>query len=148
MGDGILVFFGVPRSDPDHPRNAVVCALEMQAAMLDLNREQRRLGLPELAMGIGINTGVAVVGTIGSEKRKKYTAMGSAINVTFRVEGQTKGGEVLVTPSVYQRLERDLEIVGLREARLKGIALPLTLYSIVGLKKGEYREENGDSPEN
>ncbi len=146
LGDGILVFFGVPRGGPDHPRKAVACALEMQAAMVDVNREQRRLGLPELAMGIGINTGIAVVGTIGSESRKKYTAMGSAINVTFRVEGHTKGGEVLVTPSVYQRLERDLEISGLREAHLKGIALPLTLYSVVGLKDEGYREGAESSP--
>jgi adenylate cyclase len=146
LGDGILVFFGVPRGEADHTRRALACALEMQAAMEDVNLEQRRLGLPELRMGIGINTGVAVVGTIGSEDRKKYTAMGSALNVTFRVEGQTKAGEILVTPSVYHRVERDLVIDGSREAQLKGIALPLTLYNVVGLRDEGQGDTAGNDP--
>jgi len=127
---------GAPREEPDHPRRAVACALEMQRAMVDLNSEHSRLGLPELRVGIGINTGIAVVGTIGCEKRKKYTAMGGPVNLAFRVQAQAKGGEILVTPSVCQRLQKDIEVDSSREVRLKGIAEPVMLYSVVGIRTG------------
>ncbi|MEJ2716117.1 MAG: adenylate/guanylate cyclase domain-containing protein, partial [Deltaproteobacteria bacterium] len=88
-GDGILVFFGAPRSLADHVRRAVTCGLEMQAAMDQLNEENLRLDLPQLEMGIGVNCGELVVGNIGSEKRKKYGAVGSPINVGRRPAGNT-----------------------------------------------------------
>ncbi len=69
-GDGILVFFGAPRAFDDHARRAVLCSTEMQNVMDEFNRESLNLGLPELKMGIGINTGELVVGNIGSQKRK------------------------------------------------------------------------------
>ena len=84
-GDGILVFFGAPREFSDHTRRAVLCAIEMQGAMKSLNEDNIKLGLPELSMGIGINCGELVVGNIGSNRRKKYGAVGSPINVAFRV---------------------------------------------------------------
>ena len=77
LGDGMLVFFGAPRAMQDHWRHAVACALEMQRAMVPLNSDYRRLGLPELKMGIGIHTGTVVVGSIGSEKRRSTRAMGA-----------------------------------------------------------------------
>ena len=69
MGDGILAFFGAPLYSDDDPERAVACAVEMQNALVVANTQQRRLNLPELAMGIGINTGDVVVGNIGSERR-------------------------------------------------------------------------------
>jgi adenylate cyclase len=132
-GDGLLVFFGAPRPIVDHPRRAVVCAGEMQAAMEGLNKENCRLGLPELTMGIGINSGELIVGNIGSEKRKKYGAVGSPINVAFRVESQAGGGETFVTQAVNERLIGEIEIASTREANLKGFAQPMTLYQVVGM---------------
>jgi len=131
-GDGILVFFGAPRAFPDHPQRAVDCAIEMQSAMQDLNTRNLELGLPGLEMGIGINCGELVVGNIGSEKRKKYGAVGNPINVAFRVEGQTSGGEILITPTVQRKIRSDPNIVSSREAQLKGIDEPLTLYQVAG----------------
>lgn len=133
-GDGILVFFGAPRNLADHVRRAVTCALEMQASMDQLNAENLRLDLPRLAMGIGVNCGELIVGNIGSEKRKKYGAVGSPINVAFRVEAQTAGKEILVTHSVYERLAEELQFGSPREVRLKGIEHPLTVYSVVGIQ--------------
>jgi hypothetical protein len=69
MGDGILVFLGAPRQAPDDAERAVACAIEMQAAMTRVNDQPRRRNLPELSMGIGVNTGEVVVGNIGSERR-------------------------------------------------------------------------------
>lgn len=133
-GDGILVFFGAPRNLEDHVRRAVMCALEMQATMDQLNAENRRLDLPQLQMGIGVNCGELVVGNIGSEKRKKYGAVGSPINVAFRVEAETSGKEILVTRSVYERLADELRIETPREVRLKGIEHPMTVYSVLGIR--------------
>jgi sigma-B regulation protein RsbU (phosphoserine phosphatase) len=132
-GDGILVFFGAPRRFANHERRAVTCALRMQRAMDELNSENIRLGLPELKMGIGINTGELIVGNIGSEKRKKYGAVGSPINVAFRVESQTSGGEVLLTKDVYDRLAADLNVSTTKEALLKGFEKPTKLYEVVGI---------------
>ena len=77
---------------------AVACALEMQKAMEGLNRGNLQLGLPELQMGIGISSGQLIVGNIGSEKRKKYGAVGSTrSNLAFRIQSEAKDGEVLVS---------------------------------------------------
>lgn len=133
-GDGILVFFGAPRSFADHARRAVLCTIEMQNVMNEFNRESLKFGLPELKMGIGINTGELVVGNIGSQKRKKYGAVGSPINVAFRVQTQTAGGEILVTESVYKQVASDVIIGSEREAELKGIEGSVKLYEIVGVR--------------
>jgi adenylate cyclase len=132
-GDGVLVFFGAPRLMEDHARRAVACALEMQECMHALNRDNRDLGLPDLHMGIGINSGELIVGNIGSEKRKKYGAVGSPINVAFRVEGHSAAGEVLLTPTVYDHLDGRLEVDSTREVQLKGLEKSLLVYSVVGL---------------
>ena len=130
-GDGILVFFGAPRLIRNHPTRAVTCALAMQAAMNELNRDNAASGLPHLKMGIGVNCGELVVGNIGGEKRKKYGAVGSPINVAFRVEAQTSAGEILITPTVYERLDNGFQIRESRTVALKGIVDPVTLYQLV-----------------
>jgi adenylate cyclase len=139
-GDGILVLFGAPRAMQDHAKRAVLCALDMQKAMPELNRENAALGLPELRMGIGINSGELVVGNIGSEQRKKYGAIGSAINVAFRVEAQTNraGGEILITQAVCDRIEWPLELGPARTVSLKGIAEPTVLYPVIGMPPARY----------
>jgi sigma-B regulation protein RsbU (phosphoserine phosphatase) len=131
-GDGILVFFGAPRMLPDHAGRAVACALEMQEALTALNKEYDDLGLPQLQMGIGINTGELIVGNIGCEKRKKYGALGNPINVAFRVESHTNGGEILLTSSVYRCIDKVLRVCSTREVHLKGIDKPVTLYEMTG----------------
>ena len=133
-GDGILVFFGAPKAIPDHARVAVTCALDMQKALEELNKENLLLNWPELRMGIGVNSGEVVVGNLGSEKRKKYGAVGSPINVAFRVEGLAGAGETLLTPSVYGETSSSLELGGIIEAQLKGFDKPIILYRVVALR--------------
>lgn len=140
-GDGILVFFGAPKLLPDHSRRAVACALEMQHAMEELNLENLKLGFPELQMGIGINRGELIVGNIGSEKRKKYGAVGSPINVAFRIEAETKGGEILISPSVLDDLSPILLLGGNRQAQLKGVERSITLYQVCGILDRESAAE-------
>src|SRR5262252_8642424 len=105
QGDGILAFFGAPLVADDDPERAVACAIEMQNTMAEVNAEQRRLGLPELAMGIGLNMGAVIVGNIGSEQRTKYGAMGSAINTAYRIESYTVSGQILISPELYARVQ-------------------------------------------
>lgn len=129
-GDGILVFFGAPKIVPDHCRRAIACALDMQDAMLDLNEWNSKAGLPELAMGIGISTGELVVGNIGSDKRKKYGAIGSSINLAFRIEAHSEAGEILVAPRVMADLDDGVRVTRRKEVLLKGIDSPVILRSV------------------
>src|SRR5919199_206029 len=97
MGDGILVYFGAPTVREDDAKRAVACACAMQLAMEEINEKIKEWGFSPLEMGIGINTGEVVVGNIGSEKRAKYTALGSSVNLAFRIESYTTGGQILIS---------------------------------------------------
>jgi adenylate cyclase len=133
QGDGMLTFFGAPFAMPDDPERAVACALAMQLALLDFNAEQRQLNLPELAMGIGMNTGEVIVGNIGSIKRSKYGAVGSAINTAYRIESHTIGGQILISPSTYVRVQTLVQVRSTMPAQFKGLDQPVTLYEISGI---------------
>jgi adenylate cyclase len=137
QGDGMLVFFGAPLAAPDDPDRAVACAIEMQNTMSKINREQLRENLPELAMGIGINTGEVVVGNLGSARRAKYGAVGTPINMTYRIESYTTGGQILISPATYERVRPRVQVSKTLDVQLKGIEQPLTLYEINGIE-GEY----------
>lgn len=84
-------------------------------------------------MGIGINTGEVVVGNIGSEKRAKYGAVGSAINMAYRIESYTVGGQILISPSTYAHVQPLIRVRGTHEASFKGLDAPVTLYDIAEL---------------
>ena len=90
MGDGIMAFWGAPTAQPDHARRAVTAALEMSAALDEFRGELGALGAA-LDIGIGLHTGSAVVGFIGSDERLDYTAIGDTVNSASRIEGLTKG---------------------------------------------------------
>jgi adenylate cyclase len=132
-GDGILAFFGAPLYADDDPERAVACAVEMQNALLAVNAAQRRLKLPDLAMGIGINTGEVVVGNIGSERRASYGAVGTPINAAYRIESFTVGGQILISPTTHDRIESELTVIGTKEVKFKGLHQPVTLYDIGGI---------------
>lgn len=137
-GDGILTFFGAPLVSKDDHERAVACAIEMQNAMGDVNAEQKRLKLPELSMGIGLNTGEVIVGNIGSEERAKYSAIGSPINTAYRVESYTVGGQILISPTTYEKVKPLVQVRGTMEVRFKGIEQRVTLYDVGGME-GEYQ---------
>ena len=133
QGDGILVFFGAPLAASDDPERAVACAIEMQHKMPEINEVQRQHNLPELAMGIGINTGEVIVGNIGSVRRSKYGALGSAINTTYHIESHTIGGQILISPSTYEKVRSVVRIRETIEAQFKGMDHAVTLYDVIGM---------------
>lgn len=133
LGDGIFTVFGAPKDLPDHAERAVKCAVEMQNALKDANGWNREHGYPELEMGIGINTGDAVIGNIGSEKKMKYGCMGSTVNITGRLESLTVGGQIFVSDNTRKLLDDELHVTFERSFLPKGSPVELKYYEINGI---------------
>ncbi|MFP6891195.1 MAG: adenylate/guanylate cyclase domain-containing protein [Nitrospinota bacterium] len=104
-GTASSLFFGAPIEAEDGPDRAVACAIEMQNAMEAVNAGQHRRNLPDLKMGIGINTGEVIVGNIGSEKKTKYSAIGTTINTAYRIESYTGGRKFSSAPPRTNKLK-------------------------------------------
>ncbi|MEO0769773.1 MAG: adenylate/guanylate cyclase domain-containing protein, partial [Cyanobacteria bacterium J06649_4] len=132
MGDGILTLFGAPICRSDDPNRAVACAVAMQLAMADINKTIKEWNLEPLEMGIGIHTGEVVVGNIGSEKRTKYGIVGSPVNLTYRIESFTTGGQILISEETRQATSA-VNIRDQQTVKPKGIAQPITIYDVAGV---------------
>jgi class 3 adenylate cyclase/uncharacterized membrane protein YbaN (DUF454 family) len=134
IGDAIFAVYGAPVAHPDHAERAAASALAMQRAMVELNAANAARGWPRFEMGIGLNTGEAVVGNIGSEQRAKYAIVGAAVNLAARVEGCTVGGQVFLSPATYERLQDLADVAPPVPVEVKGITEPLLLYELRGLR--------------
>jgi adenylate cyclase len=134
LGDAILAFFD-PLDGPLEPvvRQAISSALKLQAAIEAENLADPRY--PALHLGVGLHAGEVVVGNIGSESRAKYGIIGSAVNLTHRIQGQAQGGEVVVSEMVFHHCEQTVAVKRTFQTKLKGIAHPVTLYVVEGIKK-------------
>ena len=137
IGDALLIIFGAPQEMPDRAQRAIACAIEMQNAMKEVNKQNRSQGLPDLEMGIGLNEAEVIVGNIGSSKRSKYGVVGSGVNMTSRIESYTVGGQILISESVRQEAGEILRIDEKREVIPKGAETPLIIYEIGGIS-GKY----------
>ena len=133
IGDAIFAVYGAPVPHRDHAERAAASALAMQRAMAELNRTNTARSRPRFEMGIGLNTGEAVVGNIGSEQRAKYAVVGAAVNLAARVEGCTVGGQIFLSPATYERIRDVVEVAPPVPVELKGIAEPILLYELHGI---------------
>ena len=106
----------------------------MQQNMEYFNEEMKAENLPELQTGIGINMGEVVVGNIGSTTRAKYGIVGSAVNITNRIQSEAKGGDVVISSSVWDFINDDFKIKRSFTAQLKGVQEKITLYIVEGLQ--------------
>jgi adenylate cyclase len=131
VGDAVLVFFD-PFEAPlaEAVDRALRCAFDMQRQAEILNREAFAEQLPEVRIGIGINAGPVIIGNIGSEDRIKYGIVGSAVNVTQRIQEHARPGEIVVTPPVLTNAGNRVDVHRCFETRLKGIKEPVALCAI------------------
>ena len=138
MGDGILVLFGAPTLREDDPERAVACAVAMQLAMAQVNEQMEKWELPALEMGIGINTGEVVVGNLGSEKRTKYGVVGSHVNLTYRIESYTTGGQIIISEETLNCTTPNwVKIDDKKLVQPKGVKNPIAIYEVSGIA-GKY----------
>ncbi len=133
IGDAILAIFGAPNSREDDAERACACAVAMQLAMEGVNAHNRREGLPEVQMGIAVNTGPVIVGNIGSQTRTKYGVVGTHVNLTGRIEGFTVGGQVLVSQYTLQKAESALRVGRKLSFQAKGFHDPISVHDLLGV---------------
>jgi adenylate cyclase len=133
MGDGLMVEFGAPLDDALQERNAVDAAIAMQKEMVSLGVQWKSQGKPSLKIGIGIHTGQAIVGNIGSEVRMEYTAIGDTVNVAARLEQMTKAIDVpiLISEATHAAVKDHFTFKNLGSKTLPGREVPITVYSVL-----------------
>ena len=146
IGDAVMGFWNAPAADPDHPRHAVECAVAMIEETARLRSRWEADGKPALRIGIGINTGDAVVGNIGAEKVFGYTVIGDAVNLASRLEGKNKdyGTEIIVSEFTKARIDDGFEMVYLDEVKVKGKERAVRIYEVKG--PAVYPERSEGSP--
>jgi adenylate cyclase len=133
MGDAIMVLFGAPITHADDVHHAVTCAVQMQIAMEELNRDHRERALPELFMGIGINTGTVLAGLLGSEAYSEYTVIGDEVNLASRIEAFSLRGQVLVSENTYRLCSDFIETEEALSVQVKGKTEPVLLREVRGI---------------
>ncbi len=134
VGDSIVAVYGAPRYNEDAARDAVASAVAMQRRMTVVNEWNREQGYPEISMGIGIHTGEAVLGNIGSSTRTKYDMIGRNVNLASRIEGYTAGGQILISSETLAAAGDRVVINpnGEMKVRPKGISEDIILHEVVG----------------
>jgi class 3 adenylate cyclase len=134
MGDGILAFFGAPITHEDDPQRAVLAGLDIvKQISAYAERINRSWGI-DINVRVGINTGLVVVGTVGSDLRMEYSAMGDAINLAARMEQTAEPGTVQIAGDTYKLVRPLFEITDLGGITIKGKAEPVPAYKVLGRK--------------
>ena len=133
IGDALMAIWGAPLDIEDHAQQAVNTARAMEPALAKLNKELREEGLMELSIGIGINTGDAVVGNMGSDQRFDYSVLGDSVNLAARLEAQTKeyGVFFMFTEHTLAQINKEENLVMLDKIAVKGQTAPVSIYTIL-----------------
>lgn len=148
IGDAIVAMFGAPIEYEDHATQAVLCAIEMQRTMRQLNRSRIKQGLPVFEMRIGINSGDVTVGAIGCDMKLEYTSIGETTNLANRMESACEIGHVMLAAGTYTRLKFDEQPAGVlidtrpQKVLVKGYAAPVDAYRVFidSLRIGKRKE--------
>ncbi|MBI4738887.1 GAF domain-containing protein [Candidatus Woesearchaeota archaeon] len=132
VGDEVMAFFGAPIHQEAHARKAIKAALDMQHAQTDLEKKWKKEGIT-VRIGIGINTGDAVIGNIGCSVRTDYTVIGDAVNIAARLCSAAAGGQILISEETYQEVKKSVKVEKLPPIQVKGKSKPIPIYSVIGL---------------
>ena len=130
IGDELMALFGAPTATANDAGNAVKAAVAMQKRLIGLNKELLDLGFWEVAVGMGLHTGEATVGYIGSEKRSEYTAIGDTINIASRLQGNTAGGQILISEATAQAAGNIFPMIKREPLTVKNRLQPVELYEV------------------
>ncbi|MEA2568244.1 MAG: hypothetical protein QOI24_245 [Acidobacteriota bacterium] len=132
IGDAVMAFFGAPIPQDDHADRAVLAGLMMQRLVGDWNAERAKTDLAPVFIRIGINSGPAVVGNVGTEKRVDYTVLGSAVNIASRLEsGVAKPGQLVISKNTLERIIGSFEMEPLGDFALKGLQQKMPVYAVI-----------------
>jgi class 3 adenylate cyclase len=134
MGDGILAFFGAPLAHEDDPQRAVLAGLDIVAGISPYREEIKNAWGIDLNVRVGINTGLVVVGAVGSDLRMEYTALGDAINLAARMEHTAEPGSVQIAQDTYKHVTKLFEFEPLGDIEVKGKSEPVQAYRVLGRK--------------
>ncbi len=130
QGDAVMVVFGAPEPTSDHAERALCCAIAMQERQAELNAQGWDADVPELEVGIGVNTGLVIAGTVGGGGRLEYTVVGDAVNIAQRLQSEAKGGEIVAAASTVAAAPKvECEPVGSRY--VKGREEPVEVFLVV-----------------
>jgi adenylate cyclase len=130
IGDGLMAIFGAPTATPNDAINAVRAAVAMQKRLIVLNEELRLAGFASINVGVGLHTGEATIGYVGSDQRSEYTAIGDTVNVASRLEGAAKGGQILVSEATARAAGNIFTMAQLEPIPVKNRVQPINLYEI------------------
>src|SRR5215831_13795560 len=133
IGDCVMAVWGSPSSHPDDAARALRAALEMQSEVEALNRGRAAAGQRPIAIGVGVNTGQAVVGYMGSTERHEYTAIGDSVNTAARLCSMAKVGEILASESTIRSAGRRFASIPLPVAQVRGKEKSVQVYRVTGL---------------
>ncbi len=137
IGDGVMAFWGAPRTLPDHANYACRAALECQVQIGELNKKWKLAGHDiDFSTRIGINTGDVIVGNMGSDERMSYTVIGDNVNLTSRLEGVNKlyGTSILLSESTWHRVKADFVTRLIDKVVMVGKTVPINIYELVGVE--------------
>ena len=132
IGDGLLAEFGAPLDDEFQELHAVLAAIKMHLKLDEISERWAKEGKPPLSMGIGIHTGLAVMGNIGSEKRMEYTAIGDTVNVASRLERLSKktGKPIIISKAIQDKVKEHFVFEDLKDTKLRGRTENVQIYAV------------------
>lgn len=135
IGDAVMAIFGEPIQDKNHALNAVKCANEMLQKVDGLQKKWLKEGKPKIEIGVGINTGEAFVGNIGSETRLEYTVIGDMVNLASRIESYNKVYKTrfLISSTTYEKVRNITDVIKISEVSIRGKAKRLNIYEVLRL---------------
>ena len=133
IGDAVMAIFGEPTQDINHPVNAVKCAYAMLKKVDELRDKWLFEGKPKIEIGIGINTGEAFVGNIGSEKRLEYTVIGDTVNLASRIESYNKvyHTNFLISSSTYSYVSSIADVIKISDVTIRGKSKKMDIYEVL-----------------
>ncbi len=131
IGDGLMVFYGAPEAQPDHALRCVRAAIEMQLKCRELKARWEPVGRLSLRVRIGINTGEAVVGDLGSARRMEYTVLGSDVNLAQRLESNAPVEGIMISEATYRYVKDEVPIRPLEPIKVKGLETPVVVYEVL-----------------